>query len=171
MKPHREPLDFPDIFYLMAAEGWVELGNPSEASLELGQITRKCRLHPDVLIVRWAIEAESKNWDACLQIAASLVKVAPRRCRSWLQYSISLYRLDRTQEAYDHLLKVAKKFPQEWLVPYDLACYCAQLGKMEEAWHWLEQACVVGIAKDVKRTAVTDPDLEPLWKQMGLEKS
>src|SRR5206468_2994374 len=120
---------------------------------------------------RVLVTCDLEDWDACLQIAATLVKTAPRRCRSWLQYSISLHRLDRTQEAYDDLFKVAKKFPKEWVVPYNLACYCAQLGKTEEAWHWLEQACLVGIARDVKRTAVTDPDLEPLWKQMGLAKS
>jgi hypothetical protein len=46
------PLETPDTFYLRAAEGWHELGNPFEASRELERITPKQWAHPEVLKVR-----------------------------------------------------------------------------------------------------------------------
>jgi Flp pilus assembly protein TadD len=164
-KLHRKNLDYPDIFCVMAAEGWVELGNPVEAAAELDKISHQFQSHPDVLHVRWAICAREEKWDASLKIATTLVKKARKRSRSWLQYSISLYRLKRTEKAYMNLLQVVRKFPNEWIIRYELACFCAQLGKVEEAWSWLDEACQVGVAKAVKRLAVTDPDLEPLWKK------
>ncbi|MDB6124116.1 MAG: hypothetical protein JWQ71_3109 [Pedosphaera sp.] len=169
-KSKPQPLDFPEIFYLLAAEGWVELGNPAEANAELEKIPRKFRSHPDVLNIKWAIHAKEENWNRCLKIATTLVKTARRRSRSWLQYSIALYRLHRTEKAYDNLVQVVNKFPDDWIMRYELACFCAQLGKLEEAWNWLDQACQVGVAKAVKRMAVTDPDLEPLWVQPASKK-
>ena len=67
----------PDCFHLEAAQGWLELGNPAEADDELDKITPELRAHPDVLKVRWEICAAAKKWDAALEIAAALVRLAP----------------------------------------------------------------------------------------------
>lgn len=60
------PLQHPDTLHLQAAQGWLELGNHTEANEELEQITADLRVHPDVLAVRWQIYACAKKWDACL---------------------------------------------------------------------------------------------------------
>ncbi len=43
----------PDIHYLRAAEGWLELGNALEARAEIEQVSLVYCGHPDVLKVRW----------------------------------------------------------------------------------------------------------------------
>jgi len=61
------------------------------------------------------------------------------------------------------LLPALKLFPKFWLLPYNLACYCAQLGKIKEAEDWFKRAMALN-EKQVKRITLDDPDLEPLWK-------
>lgn len=48
-------------------------------------------------------------------------------------------------------------------IRYNLACYCAQLERLNEARQWLKQAFDIGDAKKLKLMALDDPDLEPLW--------
>jgi hypothetical protein len=50
-------LDPADHHHLQAAQGWLELGNHTEANEELERITPLNRAHPDVLQVRWRIYA------------------------------------------------------------------------------------------------------------------
>lgn len=50
---------------------------------------------------------------------------------------------------------------------YNLACYECQLGRLEQAKSWLEKAFGVGDPKKVKLMALEDPDLEPLWREIG----
>jgi hypothetical protein len=49
------------------------------------------------------------------------------------------------------------------LIPYNLACYAAQLGDLVAAGDWLAQAFKLGNAKEIKLQALEDPDLAPLW--------
>jgi hypothetical protein len=48
----------------LAAEGWLELGSPTEANEELEKIAPRLRAHPDVLDIRWQIYAAAERWDA-----------------------------------------------------------------------------------------------------------
>lgn len=57
--------------------------------------------------------------------------------------AVALYRLGRTHETKELSLTLAARFPKDWSIPYNLACYCAQLGEIEEAqersrrrWCW-----------------------------------
>jgi hypothetical protein len=69
----------PDTHHLQAAQGWLELGNHLEANQELERITAQLRSHPEVLEVRWHIHAHAKKWDACVDIADAIIKLAPGR--------------------------------------------------------------------------------------------
>jgi predicted Zn-dependent protease len=118
---------------LRAAQGWAELGNFHEANEELESITASLRSHPDALEVRWQIYAHAKQWAACVDVAEAMVRGAPSNPEAWLHRSYALHELSRTQEAFDQLLPAAKKFKKSWIVPYNLACYCAQLLRLDEA--------------------------------------
>jgi tetratricopeptide (TPR) repeat protein len=161
-----KPLPAPDSHHLRAAQGWLELGNDQEASEELERITPQLRAHPDVLEVRWHIYAHAKKWDACVDIASAIVKLAPESSFGWIQRSFALHELKRTQEAFNHLLPVANKFPKVWNVPYNLACYSAQLGRLDECQVWFKKAMAID-EHTVKRMALDDPDLKPLWDSMS----
>jgi hypothetical protein len=60
-----------------------------------------------------------------------------------------------------------QKFPLNPIIPYNLACYACQLGRLKNAWGWLEEAFEVGDSKALKLMALDDPDLEPLWAEIG----
>ncbi|EEF63369.1 hypothetical protein [Pedosphaera parvula] len=153
----------PDTHHLATAQGWLELGNHIEANEELEKITAALRAHPDVLQVRWGIYAAAKKWQVCLDIAQAITISAPRRSFGWVHRSFALHELKRTLEAYDLLLPLADKFPKEWVLPYNLACYACKLGRLEEARSWLGKAFALGDPKELKLKALNDADLELLW--------
>jgi len=154
-------LNPPDSHHLQAAIGWLELGDHLEANEELENITPQMRVHPDVLDIRWEIYAKEKKWEACVDIAAASVKLDPYRPSGWIQRSFALHELKRTEEAFDNLLPAIERFSDLWTIPYNLACYCSQLQRFEEAKTWFKKAMTID-EETVKRAAVDDPDLEPL---------
>lgn len=165
--PMIPPIEPPDSLHLLAAQGWLELGNHLEANEELEKITPCRRARPEVLEVRWQIYAAAKKWDATLDIAAALIRIDPEHPLGWVHRSYALHELKRTTEARDNLLRVVDNFPISATMHYNLACYECQLGRLEQAKHWLEKAFKMGNARRMKRAALEDPDLEPLWKEIG----
>ncbi len=167
MGRHMKPLEPPDTLHLQAAQGWLELGNYIEANEELEKITPELRAHPAVLAVRWEIYAKAKKWDACLDFASALVQMVPDHPLGWVHRSFCLHELERTAEARDNLLRVVDKFPEHAVMRYNLACYECQLGRLEQAKNWLEKAFKLGDAKAMKLAGLDDPDLQPLWRDIG----
>ena len=148
---------------LEAAQGWVELGDNSEAVRELGQITPQYRSHPDVLELKWKISALDRSWNTCLGIAETLAELAPRRVTSWLLLAASLNHLGETEEACETLIEMLSEFPENPALPYQLACYSCELGDLNEAIGWWDEACQLGDAKELKALALQDTALMPLW--------
>ena len=158
--------DLNDQRHLTAAEGWIELGLPLEAAAELAQITPQQQGHPDVLELRWHISAQEKQWVTCVELATVITQLAPERVDGWIHRSFALHELRRTQEAFTQLLPVVGRFPSVWTIPYNLACYAAQLRQFEEAKKWLELAVAMD-KKTVQQAARDDVDLKPLWDSLG----
>jgi tetratricopeptide (TPR) repeat protein len=161
-----KPLEPPDSFHLMAAEGWLDLGDHREAARELENIKPKLRLHPDVLELNWKIFAQDKNWIRCREIGQALIRAVPERASGWIDLSFALHELQQTEQAFENLLKVASRFPDHPLIPYNLACYTCQLGRLWEAQQWLAQAMKIGDAGKIKAQALQDIDLKPIWNQV-----
>ena len=159
-------LPLQDQRFLDAAVGWLGLGDHLAANEELEQITPELRADPNVLEVRLQICWAAKKWEACVEIAGALVRLKPGSDQGWIGRSFALHELKRTQEAYDFLLPAEDKFLKNWTVPYNLACYCAQLNRLEEAQIWFKKAMAIN-EQLVKREAIDDPDLKPLWDGMS----
>lgn len=164
--PTIQLLNPPESYHLLAAQGWVELGNYHEANKELENITASLRVHPHVLEVRLDIYSHARNWAVCVDLATALINFAPDDPSGWVQRSYALHELKRTQDAFDLLRPVVGRFRREWLIPYNLACYCTQLGRMKEAEQWFKHAMTLD-EDSVKRAGIDDPDLEPLWASMS----
>ena len=98
------------------------------------------RAHPDVLELRWHVYAKEKRWDACIDLADAVVKSVPDNPQGWIHRSYALHELKRTQEAHDQLLPVADKFADEWIVPYNLACYWSLAKNVKLALGYLARA-------------------------------
>jgi len=162
-----KPLPFEDQRYLQAAQGWIELGSHLEANEELENITAGNRAHPAVLEVRLEIYAKARKWEAALDIASALAQLLPEHPLGWMHRSFCLHELKRTEEARDNLLRVVNQFPGDPDMRYNLACYECQLGRLAQARAWLKKAYKLGNRKKIKLLVLDDPDLEPLWKEVG----
>lgn len=156
-----------DLHCLRSAEGWLELGNTREAEAELNKLAPSFQQHPAALELRWQIHAGAKRWEACVEFARAMTKVAPKTVLGWIHLSYALHELKRTEEAWDNLIAVAKGFPREPTLCYNLACYACQLGNLPEARRWLKKAFALGREQATKEMALGDPDLQPLRTEIA----
>ena len=101
--------------------------------------------------------------------AETLVRVAPGRSAGWVHraYAMRRVRHGGLQLAWAALLPAYQMFPKEEIIPYNLACYAAQSGRLDAAWDWLHKAMeAAGDMKVIKERALHDCDLQPLWERI-----
>ncbi|HYG22870.1 MAG TPA: tetratricopeptide repeat protein [Verrucomicrobiae bacterium] len=163
-----QPLEAPDIHHLSAAVGWAELGNLEEAEKDLNRVSAVRQCHPDVLEVRWTILARQQRWDPALEIARSLLKMAPSRASGWLHMAYALRRASNggLEMAWEALLPACNRFPKEATIPYNLACYACQMNLLDDARAYLHRAFIIGDLEQIREMALADPDLQPLWDEI-----
>src|SRR3954471_23315628 len=90
-----EAIKQPDSHHVLAAQGWLELGNLAEATHELEQINPTWQEHPEVLEIRWQIHACSKSWDECVRFAAAMIRANPTSAVGWIHRSYALHEMQR----------------------------------------------------------------------------
>ena len=158
----------PYAHFLSAAVGWMGLGNLTEAKAELDQIPAELQDHPSVLEARWAICVEGKDWPGALAIAERHLHAAPESVAGWVHRAYALRRADGggMQAAWDALYPAMEKFPDEWIAPYNLACYACELRQLDTARILFKRALTVGERGHLKQMALNDPDLKPLWEEI-----
>jgi hypothetical protein len=144
------------------------LGNPVEGNEELEKIAPVLRVHPDVLAVRYEVYSKAKHWDAAAEIAGTQAKLTPEEPGAWisLAYAIRHKPGGGISQAREILIQAQPKFPDQTLISYNLACYECQLGNLNQAWQWLEKAFATSDTKRMKRMALEDSDLQPLWERI-----
>ena len=157
-------------FQIEAAEGWLMLGNPFEAHEELERITGDRACHPAVLSMRWQVYAAARWWEAAFVVAKALCELAPHSPEAWICQANTLRNYKGVIEAWSLLLGVVNKFPQDAIIRYNLACYAAQMGLLEESCGWLVQAFELEESVQLKLAAIYDPDLQPLWDKIGRDR-
>ena len=155
-----------DATHLLAAQGWLEDYDWASASAELESIQPTLKAHPDGLRMRVEFYSAAKRWDYVIEAASTLAKQFPDDSFWHLRLAYALHELKRTQEAWNALLPAADRFPDQWVFPYNLACYACQMGRLDDAREWLERAFALGDAKALKLEALDDPDLAALWVTM-----
>lgn len=158
-----DAIEPPDIHNLNAARGWLELGNTPEAWQELGELLPRWHEHPEVLNLMWELYAAEKDWAKALAVARQMVSRHPEEVAGWIHQSYTLHELKRTDEARDELARSVGRFPEEGVIPYNLACYECQLGQFGTAKRWLSLAEKIQGKDILKKMALGDPDLQPLW--------
>lgn len=167
-KKNIKPLDVQDTFRLQAAEGWLGLGDIESATNELKEVSPAEYKHPAVLSVRYQIHAQAKQWDEAVAVANELMKLLPEAPFAWINLAYATRRKTggSIPEAKEILLSAEPKFPKHYLFPYNISCYCSQLGEFDQARRWLKKAARIDNAT-VKKMALEDTDLKPLWANMG----
>jgi len=151
-----------DGFCLGAAEGWIRMGDYAAAAEKLAKISPGQRAHLAVLRVSWQLFVATKNWQAALDVASTMVRLKPDDSLGWAHQSFALHELQRTAEARDQLQRVADKFSGNATMRYNLACYECCLGNLDEAKGWLAAAFVLGNQEQTKKEALADKDLRPI---------
>jgi predicted Zn-dependent protease len=119
------------------------------------------------LELRYQIYAETKRWNLAVEMARIMAESLPNNPWGHFHLAYSLHELKRTQAAYETLRPVVDRFPEEWLMRFNLACYACQLGKLEEAMMWLEKAMALAGKKEICGMALVAPDLKPLRDKIG----
>jgi predicted Zn-dependent protease len=157
-------------FQLEAAEGWLMLGNPAEAHEELEKVTGGASYHPAVLSMRWQVYAAARWWEAAYVVAKALCELAPHSPETWICQANTLRNYKGVIDAWSMLLGVVNRFPKDAIIRYNLACYAAQMGLLEESCGWLVQAFEMEEAVQLKLAAIYDPDLQPLWDKIGRDR-
>lgn len=147
-----------------AAQGWFELGLAAEAEAEIARLPHEAQRLPEVLKLRFHAARACKRHEDALAVAHDLMVVADEELWGWLYRSQALHWLGRTLEAYELLLPIRSRWPRAFEIPYDLACYCAQSERVEDAAEWFSKAFkLTKHPGAVKSMALADPDLKPLW--------
>jgi hypothetical protein len=161
-------LESTDAHRLNAALGWLGLDSPADARAELAAIPAAYQSHPAVLAVRWLLGAHEKNWAAALAAAEGEIAVLPTEAAGWLHRAYALRRVTGggLDQAWDALLPAAKKFPKEPIIAYNLSCYACQMDKIVIARKWLTLAVKLGGTQVIRKMALADDDLKPLWREI-----
>lgn len=160
--------------HLLAAQGWLELGDHAAALVELERLAAIHRYHPAALQVRWALYMKAEQWQAAFQLADFMTRVPPlsQEAKTFLQRSHAASRMDEggVDLAYGLLEEVCGRFVGEPSVSYQLACYACQLGRVPEARVLLGIA--FAMAEKCQQSqgwhsrALSEPALEPLWAEL-----
>jgi tetratricopeptide (TPR) repeat protein len=150
---------------LLAATGYAELSLFQEAVQELEELPEPFRTEPTVLAVWLDIYQRWQKWSEAEFVAARLCEIEPDM-PAWVIGLAYATRRNRGLRFADDILKEAvEKFPDCATIQFNLACYAAQLGRVDEALTRLQRA--IDLDNAYAALAKTDPDLEPLRSKIG----
>jgi len=99
-----------------------------------------------------------------------LCELAPQSPAAWICQANTMRHYKGVVEAWSVLLGVVNRFPGEAIMRYNLACYAAQMGLLEESCGWLVQAFELEESTQLKLAAIYDSDLQPLWEKIGRDR-
>jgi len=162
-----EPLPHPVPMHLDAAEGWLLLGNAAEALAELDHIPAPQRDHPKALALEWRAWHTQGQPARAWYAAHRLCEILPQCSGAWICQANSLRELRGERAAARLLQPLVDRFPDDPIIPYNLACYLVHLEEWDAASKWLLRAFEIAGDSQLKAVALLDPDLKPLWEKIG----
>jgi predicted Zn-dependent protease len=145
---------------LSYAQGYLELGMKREAAEALKEIQEPDRTASAVLSMGLTVRVEQEDWRRAAVIGAVLCEREPHVPGHWIQWAYATRRHKGLPEAREILMRGVGLHPLEAVFHFNLACYEAQLGNLDDARVFLETA--EGLDAQFTELAKSDPDLEPL---------
>jgi hypothetical protein len=150
---------------LLSAQGYIELEMPDEALLEIDALSPKDQLRDEVLQVRLFIVIRAKRWDEALTVCARLRATSPEGATGYIHGAFCLHEIGRTPEAKQLLLEGPPSLLSEPTYHYNLGCYDAVLGNLDEAAQHLETSFQMD--RKFREIAKYDPDLKAVHGLLG----
>jgi lipopolysaccharide biosynthesis regulator YciM len=149
---------------LLAASGFAELSLFQEAVEELQELPESSKELPTVLVVWLEVYQHWRKWSEAESIATRLMEMEGDE-PSWpIALAYAIRRSRGLVFAHEILLQAGEKFPECGTIQFNLACYCAQLGKLDEARERLRRA--IQLDKGFAAMAKSDPDLKPIRQEI-----
>lgn len=142
---------------LLAAQGYLELGMPGEALVELDGLPAVYRRRADVLKLRVSVALHARRWKAGLAASRRLCAVEPEETIGFIHAAFCLHELGRTEEARSVLLHGPSALLNEATYYYNMGCYNARLGALEDAQNYLRMS--FSLDRKLREFAQCDPDL------------
>ena len=157
-----------DMYDLMAVQDLLNANQVASAREQMEKIAPEKRNHPSVLYVAYQVHAQTGDWDKAIQSADTLFKQIPDYPSAWIILADSACHkpAGSVLEAKEILIQATAKFPDDYLIPFKLAVYCAQLLQFDEAGKWIKQASKIG-GERVTQMALNDKNLAPLINRKG----
>lgn len=147
-----------------AAQGYLELGMMDDALAELDSLPRVVQERVEVLHMRLFIHMQAKRWREALKVSQLVCRINPEETPGFIHAAFCLHELGRTAEAKEVLLGGPASLLNEATYHYNLGCYDAALGNIEEAQAHLSVS--FKLDKKFRELAKTDPDLRPVWDSL-----
>ncbi len=162
-----KPFAREDSLILEWARECLKSGRSLEAGMKLERISPELRKHPEVLKLRYEIYKQEKRWHAALDAAQDYSEMVPTDVAGWLGQAVCLHEMKLSQRALNMLLKVVDRFPDNAMIPYYIALFTTELGRLEQARKWLFQALEIGEKAKLISHALNESDMEPLMHFLG----
>lgn len=150
---------------LLAAQGYIELDMTDEALRELDALSADDRECEEVLQMRLFALMRSKRWTDALAVCQYLRENSPDGTTGYIHGAFCLHEMGRTLEAKKLLLQGPAVLLNEPTYHYNLGCYNAVLGHLEEAATHLETSFQMD--QKFREIAKYDPDLKPVHGLLG----
>ncbi|MCK9588938.1 MAG: hypothetical protein M0Q93_06180 [Terrimicrobiaceae bacterium] len=143
---------------LLAAQGYLELEMPGEALAELDSLGAKDRDREEVLQLRLFVLMHGRMWARALGVCERLRQIFPEESTGYIHGAFCLHELGRTSEARGILLSGPPSLTREATYFYNLGCYEAVLGNLDEATASLRTSFEMD--NKFREIAKYDPDLK-----------
>jgi len=150
---------------LNAAQGYLELGMPAEALAEIETLPQELVSHAEILQLKLVILMQLRSWDEACEICKSLRDRFPQLTVGFVHGAFCLHELGKTREAKNLLLSGPPALLREATYHYNLGCYEAVLGNLEEALQYLRTSFAMD--QNFRIIAGRDPDLKSIADQLG----
>lgn len=145
---------------LLAAQGYMELEMPGEALREIDSLASEDQDREDVLQMRLFILMRARCWEPALTVCKRLRKTVPEGATGYIHGAFCLHEMGRTLEAKELLMAGPASLLREPTYHYNLGCYDAVLGNLNEATRHLETSFQMD--QKFREIAQYDPDLKPV---------
>ena len=150
---------------LLSAQGYIELEMIDEASREIDAIPPKDQLREEVQQMRLFVEMRAKRWQQALSVCARLRATSPECVTGYIHAAFCLHEMGRTVEAKQLLIEGPSSLLREPTYHYNLGCYDAMLGNLDEAARHLETSFQMDTK--FREIAKYDPDLKAVHGLLG----
>lgn len=147
-----------------AAQGYLELGMMDDALVELDSLPAAVQHRAEVLHMRLFIHMQARRWREALEISEVVCRLNPEETAGFIHAAFCLHELGRTAEAKTTLLGGPSALLSEATYYYNLGCYDAALGNIEDAQAHLRVS--FKLDKKFREFARTDPDLRAVWDSL-----